>query len=362
MRSNAVRISDRRTHNEVVELCRVEMDSVTLRRAVMARLQRIVPHDAFCCGTIDPRSFLITSEVVDNVPATAVAGMVENEYLTGDVNKFPMLARTDPPFGILHLATGGAPERSPRYALLMEHGFEHELRVAFVADRECWGGVTMLRTRGAAPFTLAEANQLARLGPHLARALRGCLRLPPVTDGPHAGAPGMLLLDTHNTIELMTPSAREWLADLPGLPAEGGVPMPLMEVAARVRALAGGDGGHEARVRIRARSGRWLILHGAPVRHRDGRELVALLFEDAPLQEVTRLIFDAHGLSERERDVVTLLLSGASTHEIAAALFISSYTVQDHLKSVFTKFGLRSRKELVANILASGMRAAEAHG
>jgi DNA-binding CsgD family transcriptional regulator len=360
--SPAASIAVRRCHNEVVELCRTALDSVTLRREVMARIRRSIPYDAFCCGTIDPQSLLITSEVTENVPAAAIVGVVENEYLTEDVNKWSTLARSDPPVGILHLTTGGSPERSPRYGLLMGHGFEHELRVAFVADQECWGGVTMLRRRGAAAFTEAEAKQLTRLGPHLARAFRNCLRTPPVIEGPHAMSPGMVVLDARNAIELMTPSASEWLADLPGLPATGSAPMPLLGVAARVRALAGGDGRQEARMRVRTRSGRWLILHGAPVRDREGRDLVALLFENAPLQDVTGLIFDAHGLSERERDVVTLLLSGASTSEIAATLFITSYTVQDHLKSIFSKFGLRSRRELVARILASGVSTAASDG
>ena len=42
-----------------------------------------------------------------------------------------------------------------------------------------------------------------------------------------------------------------------------------------------------------------------------------------------------YGLSEREREVVDLVLQGASTKEISQALYISEYTVQEHLSNAF---------------------------
>ena len=43
-------------------------------------------------------------------------------------------------------------------------------------------------------------------------------------------------------------------------------------------------------------------------------------------------------------------IRGHSTAQVSAALFIAPYTVQDHLKSIFEKVGVHSRKELMGRV------------
>jgi DNA-binding CsgD family transcriptional regulator len=78
---------------------------------------------------------------------------------------------------------------------------------------------------------------------------------------------------------------------------------------------------------------------------------VAVFLQPATPAEVAPVIMAVYGLTEQERVVTGLVCQGLSTGQIAARLVVSGYTVQDHLKSVFDKTGVRSRRELVATIL-----------
>ncbi len=58
----------------------------------------------------------------------------------------------------------------------------------------------------------------------------------------------------------------------------------------------------------------------------------------------------AYGLSPREEEVIRLVARGLSTGQISRTLFISEYTVQNHLSNVFKKVGVRSRRALVKRL------------
>lgn len=52
-------------------------------------------------------------------------------------------------------------------------------------------------------------------------------------------------------------------------------------------------------------------------------------------------------LSERQDEVLQLLATGTTIEEIAATLFLSPYTVKDHIKSLYRKLGARNRADAV---------------
>lgn len=60
------------------------------------------------------------------------------------------------------------------------------------------------------------------------------------------------------------------------------------------------------------------------------------------------------GLSVREREVVGMLVGGASYKEIAHSLHISLATVKSHAGSAYGKLGVRSRFELAARMARKG--------
>jgi DNA-binding CsgD family transcriptional regulator len=63
------------------------------------------------------------------------------------------------------------------------------------------------------------------------------------------------------------------------------------------------------------------------------------------------MVLAAHGLTPAQHRVATLVLQGRSTAEIVTALHISANTLQEHLRAVFDRFGVGSRRELVAALM-----------
>ena len=59
-------------------------------------------------------------------------------------------------------------------------------------------------------------------------------------------------------------------------------------------------------------------------------------------------------LSERERDVLRLVIDGASNDEIGVRLGISSRTAESHLRRLFERLAVGSRTELAARALREG--------
>lgn len=60
-------------------------------------------------------------------------------------------------------------------------------------------------------------------------------------------------------------------------------------------------------------------------------------------------------LTARELEVLELLADGASSHEMAARLFLSGNTVRNHVQSVLTKLGAHSRLQAVSIAVREGI-------
>ncbi len=63
----------------------------------------------------------------------------------------------------------------------------------------------------------------------------------------------------------------------------------------------------------------------------------------------------AHGLTEREIDVLLGVASGLSDKEIAARLFLAESTVKTHLRSIYQKLGVRNRAQAAAWAVERGL-------
>ncbi|HEX7164086.1 MAG TPA: helix-turn-helix transcriptional regulator [Trebonia sp.] len=80
---------------------------------------------------------------------------------------------------------------------------------------------------------------------------------------------------------------------------------------------------------------------------------VAVSIEATAPAERVSLFARACGLSSRETELLGHVVAGASTRDVAGLMFVSEHTVQDHLKSIFTKTGTHTRRSLLARVLGT---------
>jgi DNA-binding CsgD family transcriptional regulator len=92
-------------------------------------------------------------------------------------------------------------------------------------------------------------------------------------------------------------------------------------------------------------------VHASWLRGIPGQARITIVLQPASTSETVPLLLSAYSLTPREAQVAKLVLRGSSTRELVDALHISSYTVQDHLKAVFGKVGVRSRRDLAGTLL-----------
>ena len=331
-------------------LAQAGLDVPGLFEEVMPLLKRTVPFDAACWHTLDPATLLETSHLTLNLPVENPVA-TEIEYLEDDYNQFATLARSRARSGILSEATGGRPERSRRYReLIRPFGLEGELRAALVAGGTAWGAVGLLRDGG--DFRPDEVSFLRAASEPLGESIRRALLVQAMAADDAAPGPGLVLLDEEQRLEAMTPPAERLLCELVDVPISGlGDALPYVVHAVATRAHLAERAGPPAQARVRTRAGRWLLLHGSLLQGARGPR-TAVIVEEASAAGIAPVLELAYGLTARESAVVGLLLRGLSTKEIAAELYISPYTVQEHCIAIFEKVGVRSRRELVGRVFS----------
>jgi len=328
-----------------------------LKAEVLMRLQRVLPVDAVWWATSDPATLLFTQAFRQGLPDRSIPYFVDNEFLGHDVNRWTELAQDPGGVGTLSGATNGDPGASARYRDLFQPlGLGDELRAVLRTGDACWGLMCLHREAGL-PFSAADEQLVRRLAPHLAEGIRAGLLMPGTAASAAADSPGLVILDQAGELVTATAAAQAWFAELghdgragPPVPAEVSTAAGLLHRAEVIERT--GSGSTVPRLRVRTEAGRWIVLHASWLQLAEGEPpQIAVIIEIAAPAEVATVIMQAYGLTERERTVTGLVCQGRSTGQIAAELWISPDTVQDHLKSVFDKTGVRSRREVIATIL-----------
>ena len=158
---------------------------------------------------------------------------------------------------------------------------------------------------------------------------------------------------------------------MPGVDGSQATATIVAESSARVLAMTSIDAeGQLMRMLLAGASG-YLLKDESPARIVDAIHRTALgdtVFSAQSTAQLVRRAVEAEGgagrqaanariagLTDRERDVATLVASGATNQEVGVELHISAGTVKTHLEQVFAKLGVRNRVQVGVILERAGL-------
>jgi DNA-binding NarL/FixJ family response regulator len=330
----------------VLTACERATDHRALRREVLDVLASAVHFDAHVWLLTDPETCVGSSPHAQVPSMRDLPRLIRLKYLEHAWSTMPAGAVTSWGEG-----SPGLDGEVAWRAHLTTYGVRDVASAVLRDDSGCWGFLDVWRL--AQPFGGDELDLLRSALVPVPAALRRCLARSFTSVPRQAGPsePVVLLLSSELEVRRQTPAAEAYLRCL--LPTEQDrrpVPAAAYNVAAQLLAVEAGVDARPASSRVSLRPGQWLTLHAARLfsDHEGAPSDIAVTIQRSSAPERLDMYSLVHALTRREGEVLRCLADGLDTRDVAARMFLSEYTVQDHLKAVFDKTGVRSRRVLLA--------------
>ncbi|MCL5285383.1 MAG: LuxR C-terminal-related transcriptional regulator [Nitrospirae bacterium] len=203
-----------------------------------------------------------------------------------------------------------------------------ETGVVLQAQGDPVGALCLHRQKPNRDFTDRELLIIDALAPHLARVLNHFDLLEEIRSGQISSDAGIFSVGPDGEMKINAVAAK-LLKENPQL-LTSGIPASSGSEVLRIS-------GTPYRVRTTLE---------APERGR------MILFEPLLHAETVLHSLSSWNLTDRQREVVLMVVRGATNREIAESLSVTEQTVKDHLKAIYDKAGIRSRTKLTARILS----------
>ncbi|MGN6301763.1 MAG: response regulator transcription factor [Angustibacter sp.] len=299
--------------------------------ALLARL--VADHGASGGALVlmHPQTGLFWTGAVNGLPAPSCHPFFAIELGSSSARTFRRLAADGRGATALSREGDGDPFRID---VLEPFGYSDELRVACVDGGTAWAGVSLWRRTGT--FRVDDERRLTDTARDVARAVRAAVMV--ALDGSAAdGERGLLLVQDGEVVESSRTGTR-FLRELR---------QPQLEEYRHLdHLLALASTQPDFSTVLSTPDGGWVTAHGTDL----GGGRVAITLGRATPTELLGPRVAGAGLTPREVEVTRLLCRGFSDREIARELAVSAHTVHDHVRSVRSKLGVRSRSEVVAQV------------
>ena len=344
-----------RSYERVERICQTASDARALRLSLLDEVRRVIPFDAYAWLLTDPETSVGFAPLADVPCLPELPRLIRLKYLT-EVNRW---TRLEPRVALLGRATGGVLSRSLVWRELLS-GYEvRDIASSVFADTfGCWGFLDLWRCLPSAAFTAAEEAYLTGIAAVVTTALRRS-QAQTFAASARTGRPRgpvVMLLSGDLDVLAQTPETQEYLQIL--VPADedrSPIPASAYNVAAQLLAVEAGVDSNPPSARMHLSGGRWLTLRAARIADPGPTptDRIAVTIEDSSPSERAELFARAHGMTSRERELLRHLISGGDTRDLARDMCLSQHTVQDHLKSIFAKASVHSRRTLLSRALGT---------
>lgn len=315
-------------------------DHHAFREAADPLLRTTIGYDVAAWASIDPATLLFTSCDVltpagpgGNSPERERA-LFASEFKGEDPLTFTKILQTGQTVTRLRAQV---PDVSTveRYRNLMEPaGVVDEMRVMATDRWGVWGAIILYRSQQWGTFDSDSQAKAETVAGKLASAFRHAFLRSSIGAATIPRPPGSLTLDRKGGLATTSGPAERWLDTLTSSQVSGALHALRhgVEEEGTTRILVSGQDGP-------------VMFHAH--RRKGSDDEVSVIVERPRPVEIADVIMSAHGLTPREEAVTRELCRGRTNRQISADLEISPYTVEDHLKSVYSKFGVASRHELL---------------
>ena len=330
-------------------VCAGARDARALRLELIGELRRTVPFTWYAWLLTDPRTAVGCAPLADVPSLPELPALIRLKYQT-TANRWTSMTTS-----VATLGDVGGPRLSLVWRELQSrYGVVDVASVVFRDQHGIWSFLDLWRDTAAGTFGRADLDRLAELAEPVTAALRRCLATTFAARSeapPQLGSPVVLLLGPDLAVRAQTPDTDRYLRLL--VPPEADrspVPAGAYNVAAQLLAREAGVDDGPARARVHVAGRRWATMSAGRLGSDEHGDIAVTVEDCAPLERAD-LFGRVHALTPRESEVLHRLATGDDTRTAARALHVSDYTVQDHLKSIFSKTDLHDRRSLLAAAL-----------
>ena len=338
--------------DRITRICAEHDDARSLRLALIDEIRHVAAFDAYAWLLTDPETEVGCAPIADVPWLAELPRQIRLKYLTS-ANRWTDL---DQPVAAL-AATARREDSLVWRDFLAGHGVNDVASLVFRDRFGCWAFMELWRIESGERFTDAETTRLTRFAEPITAAIRRCQAraFDVAASGDDWSGAVVLVLSPNLEVRAQTPDTDRFLRALVPTDADRPpVPAGAYNVAAQLLAVEAAIDDHPPTARVHLDAGRWLTFRAARIGDAvapvDQQDIAVTIESTAPAERLT-LYARACGLSPRESELLEHLATGADTRQIAALMFLSEHTVQDHLKSVFAKAGVRNRRTLLTRAI-----------